>query len=499
MKQLRTLGLASVATVLLGSTAAQALTPADVWTAMKTRLTSMGQTISVGSQSEADGKLALRNVTGLVKKPNSTVSYAIPEIDLQQDKDGSVTVTLSPETDVVFSTTSPQGTVTEGTLKLTQDGLKSVVAGTDADMTYTTSATSVGVALAGLKSGGKDQPVKVDGKILGIQGTAHIVTNGATDIDSSGSAASANFTVDATTTDKTGSATIHVDFATKALATEAKTTVPAGVNMQDIAAALGAGYAANTTISYGPTTYAISRVGGPSSGTLDGKVDAGTIHVTMDKGHLQYDTDSKGLDLNVTAPVLPVPSLGIKLAESAFRLLMPVEKADAPQPFGLLLKLDGLEISKELWGMFDPKSILPHDPATLILDLAGKGNWAYNFFDPALQKSAPVIPGQVDEVSLNQLKLDAVGTHLIGTGTLKIDNSDPAVPKPDGAINLTLTGANGLLDKLGEMGLLPKEQGMAARMMLGLFARPGGGPDVLTSQLEFKPDGSILANGQRIK
>ncbi|MDE3081691.1 MAG: hypothetical protein KGI94_16845, partial [Paracoccaceae bacterium] len=78
MKQLRTLGLASVATVLLGSTAAQALTPADVWTAMKTRLTSMGQTISVGSQSEADGKLALRNVTGLVKKPNSTVSYAIP-------------------------------------------------------------------------------------------------------------------------------------------------------------------------------------------------------------------------------------------------------------------------------------------------------------------------------------------------------------------------------------------------------------------------------------
>ncbi len=40
---------------------------------------------------------------------------------------------------------------------------------------------------------------------------------------------------------------------------------------------------------------------------------------------------------------------------------------------------------------------------------------------------------------------------------------------------------------------------MGARMMMGLFAQPGDGPDTLVSTIEVKEDGSVLANGQRIK
>ena len=62
-----------------------------------------------------------------------------------------------------------------------------------------------------------------------------------------------------------------------------------------------------------------------------------------------------------------------------------------------------------------------------------------------------------------------------------------------------LTGGNGLLDTLVGLGLLPEEQAMGARMMLGLFARPGDGPDTLVSTIEVKEDGSVLANGQRVR
>jgi len=55
------------------------------------------------------------------------------------------------------------------------------------------------------------------------------------------------------------------------------------------------------------------------------------------------------------------------------------------------------------------------------------------------------------------------------------------------------------MDKLVQMGLLPQEQAMGARMMMGLFARPGEGPDSLTSTLEINAEGHILANGQRIQ
>jgi hypothetical protein len=55
------------------------------------------------------------------------------------------------------------------------------------------------------------------------------------------------------------------------------------------------------------------------------------------------------------------------------------------------------------------------------------------------------------------------------------------------------------LDKLVLMGLLPEEQAMGARMMMGLFAVPGGAEDTLTSKIEINDEGHVLANGQRIQ
>ncbi|MEM1234851.1 MAG: DUF2125 domain-containing protein, partial [Pseudomonadota bacterium] len=72
-------------------------------------------------------------------------------------------------------------------------------------------------------------------------------------------------------------------------------------------------------------------------------------------------------------------------------------------------------------------------------------------------------------------------------------------PAPDGAVDLRLVGGNGLIDALIQMGLLPPDQAMGARMMLGLFMTPSDGPDTLTSRIEVRPDGQVLANGQRIR
>ena len=73
------------------------------------------------------------------------------------------------------------------------------------------------------------------------------------------------------------------------------------------------------------------------------------------------------------------------------------------------------------------------------------------------------------------------------------------MPRPKGGVDLTLVGGNGLLDKLVGMGLLPEEQAMGARMMMGLFAVPGEGEDTLNSRIEVNDEGHVLANGQRIR
>ena len=73
------------------------------------------------------------------------------------------------------------------------------------------------------------------------------------------------------------------------------------------------------------------------------------------------------------------------------------------------------------------------------------------------------------------------------------------MPKPTGAVDLKLVGGNGQLDKLVTMGMLPDEQAMGARMMMGLFAVPGDAPDTLNSKIEINDEGHVLANGQRIQ
>lgn len=92
---------------------------------------------------------------------------------------------------------------------------------------------------------------------------------------------------------------------------------------------------------------------------------------------------------------------------------------------------------------------------------------------------------------------------MTGTGDFAFNNDDlstfDGMPAPSGEANLTLAGANTLLDKLIGMGLVSDSDAMGARMMMGMLAVPGDGEDTLTSKIEVTEDGQIKANGQRIK
>ncbi|KZY37515.1 hypothetical protein A3731_41755 [Roseovarius sp. HI0049] len=113
------------------------------------------------------------------------------------------------------------------------------------------------------------------------------------------------------------------------------------------------------------------------------------------------------------------------------------------------------------------------------------------------------MPGELNSLDLNSLTVSAAGAELTGDGSFTFDNSDmttfEGMPAPTGSVNLMLVGGNALLDKLVAMGFVPEEQAAGARMMMGLFAVPGDGEDTLTSTIEVKGDGQVLANGQRIR
>ncbi len=198
---------------------------------------------------------------------------------------------------------------------------------------------------------------------------------------------------------------------------------------------------------------------------------------------------------------MPLPPITLTAARSSGAVRVPMVASEAQQEFGLSMSLEGVELSEAAWSMFDPAGVLPREPATLALEISGTGRLDVDVIDAAAMEAASqddTPPGELRSVSLDRLRLALVGAELTGTGAFTFDNAT-VPPAPEGKIELTLTGANALIDKLVKMGLIPEDQAMGARMMIGMFAKPGEGEDVLTSTIEVRKDGSVIANGMQIK
>ncbi|WP_428512398.1 hypothetical protein [Roseovarius sp.] len=202
---------------------------------------------------------------------------------------------------------------------------------------------------------------------------------------------------------------------------------------------------------------------------------------------------------------LPFPIAG-QIARSEGHLNLPVTETDGAVPVAMRMTLEDLTMAEEIWALFDPETQLPRDPMTLVVDMSGDAALAREPLD--IMRMMEVGPdeeslGRFESVTLNELLLNAVGAQVTGEGAFEIDNEDretfPGMPAPSGSIDLQVTGANGLLDTLVAMGLLPEEQAMGTRMMMGMFGTPGEGEDVINSTIEVTEDGQVLANGQRIR
>ena len=243
----------------------------------------------------------------------------------------------------------------------------------------------------------------------------------------------------------------------------------------------------------------------PESGQTNGTVttQGSSLDFAVSKDAVAYTSNATGVALEATSSAMPLP-LTLSLAELGATFELPLSRTDAPAPWALGINMSGLALDEQIWAMFDPQAMLPRDPATVVLDLAGTATVLFNVTDPAQAEAmaASPMPVEVETVDLNELNIAFGGAQITGTGAFTLDNADmttiPGMPKPTGAVDLQLNGVNGLIDALAGMGLLPDQQVLGARMMLGAFTTATG-DDQATSRIEFTEDGQILANGQRLQ
>ena len=503
----RMLASSTVFSLIFAATGAlAAVTPEEVWESWQAMSTSAGQDLTIGSTARNGDTL---EVTGLVithaDDLGGSFSATFDKLAFKDNGDGTVTVTM-PES-YPLALAFPTDGEGPSSLKLTvaQPGLVILAGGSATETKYDFTAPTVTVTLDEAKDqAGAVLDTKASVALTEATASYLVATSGETmNLDSSFAikALALNLSgqnMDGAADGGTGTLTMSLSD----MAGTTKGTFLGAEIMANMATALNSGFTSDSAFSFGGMTINLDATDASGPMKLVGSAAGGGLVLAMDKLRVNYGSSLKGASFTVSGAEIPFPEVVIGFGETAFNVLMPASKSDTPQDFAFLTKMVDFTVSEDVWGLLDPGATLPRDPATIIFDVKGTGFWKQDIMDPEVQMDGPTPPGELTSLDLTQILAKAAGAEVSATGGLTFDNTDLAtfggVPKPTGVINVDIKGVNALIDNLIALGILPDDQAMGARMMLGMFTRPGAAPDEVTSVVEFK-DGGLFANGQQLQ
>jgi hypothetical protein len=502
-RTLAALPAASILAILGAAPAALAqVTPAEVWENWKALMGASGDATITAIEEPAGDTLTVRDLRVVVVQPDITMTMDFGTHVFEGQADGSVTVALPERYTILMEGEGPDMTLA---MSLRQTNAAMVVTGSGDTLDNALTADEMRVVLDSMRVDGQDIEIALDVALANLAGNYRTVGTDVMDIVSQVTASQATINASGTPPEPgAGPFKVEAVVDTVSASTSGLFGAEMFVNPDNLAEAFAMGFRVASEFSHGPARFRV-ETDDPMQGqvTVSGEAASGALSLRMDGEGLSYGGSNTGLKLEVAAAAMPLPDLSATIAETGFNLTMPLQQSDTPQDFGLLVKLRDVAPSNTIWNMADPGSILPREPATLELDLAGKANWLVDILDPATAEAAMGgAPGEVHSLEIRSLEVAAGGARLTGSGAFTFDNADTTsfdgMPRPEGAVDFRLTGGNGLIQRLAQMGLLPPDQVLGAQMILGLFARPTGEPDVVTSRIEVDATGQLVANGQAL-
>jgi hypothetical protein len=250
-------------------------------------------------------------------------------------------------------------------------------------------------------------------------------------------------------------------------------------------------------IGSGTTDISMGSAVGPIEAKATFGTGTGAFGITGSVASISGETKDIAYDINATG--MGLPPMQISASSAIVKLFMPLDNVDESKPAGYKIAFSGLNLSDQVWAMFDPTAILPRDEINLDIDLLASLRWVKKISEIDVKNTDQEPPFVVDSAEIKALNLTIAGAEMQTTGSVLVDNSQ-FPPVPEGTVNISLKGAQGLIGKLTEIGLIPTQNAMMIQGMTAMFFQPGdGGKDHLTSVIEMTKDGHIIANGMPIK
>jgi hypothetical protein len=496
MFRMKTYLAVPAAALLMTGTAHAALTADQVWQSWKDAGTLVGLTVSAATENNSGGVLTLNGVS---IAPAGMSGLTISDMVLTEESDG--TVTIVPGADIGATMTGD----VEGSVKLTHDGLTLTAREADGGLAYDYAAAKLDVVYdstyPGVSFDGTEPPkVTASGNVgfanlagtysdtpgtnrtFGLDLTADTVAY-ATNQDDPGMELKQN------STSETQSVALSLDLALPSTIALASIASPA-----DFTAALNEGLSASFTTTQGETSGSMKQENPYMPMDLTIKSGGGEGTGVFNKDTFSVKSKATGLEVESASGGMPVP-VKVTSGPMEFTMTSPVIATEAAGDYALLLKLDQFSVNEEAWALFDPQGALKHDAADVAIDISGKTKIDLPGLMTAEESGLPPPVPAPETLNISELGLKVAGAALAGTGAFTFDNS-MGMPMPLGEANVTVTGANALIDGLIKTGIISEDDAMGARMMMGMFMVPGASADELTSKIEAKEGFQILVNGQ---
>lgn len=480
------------AALLTGTAAAADVTAADVWANWQENLEIYGDGLSIGSEDASGDTLTISDLTLSMAEDGDTVTANLGTIVFTELGDGTVSVTMDESYPINLTIDG-----VDIVANVIQSNMEMIVSGTPEEMNYGITADSYGIEVNEFD----DVAGEIRLVMNNVSGGYGVTTGEMRALDYAISAASVDLLVDVA--EPGGEAYVIASGKIDALDTSFGADIPLDIDYDNPEEMFANGFSFSGGYEFGGAQYLfdVNADGESFAGTAS--IGTGGLAVSLDSEEISYSTGTANVAIDLQSNQLPFP-ISVSASEYALGFFMPVGTSDEPSEFGTNIALRDFAINDEIWSMLDPAGNLGRDPATIALAVDGTGRWFFDLLDPEQADAMAFadVPGELNSLNLSELTVSLAGALLTGTGAFTINNDDletfGGVPAPVGEVNLELTGANALIDKLVAMGLLPEDQAMMGRMMMGMFARTTG-DDQLSSKLEITADGQVLANGQRIQ
>lgn len=494
----------SVAILCTGSAAFAQMTPAEVWAEWKTYLTDQSYVVT-GTAATDGTTLVINDVTLKLDIDGGTgpISAALKAPSFTFAPDGSaVRFTMAEGSQITLTAATDDGMTLVAALDLEHEALAIRVSGSPADMLSEMSATQLGLDLAELVV--DDMPIwrevaDFNIAVADVSSSTRMAFDGMRQVEQNLETGPLSYTV-AGNNLGTGEA-FAITGGTQSIRMSSVLRLPQIADPSDVAALLAAGLQFDGTLSCAGSSGTLNLRTPNGNGNFTGAIDASTWDITLSGTQASYTTEYRGVALSGLMSQMPIP-FAFNVDKIGFGADLPVLPSETGQNIQMRAAMEGFTMADVLWGMFDPQAKLPRDPATVIIDLAGEARLLLDVFDTDLTDLSSTT-GRLDRLEIKELNAQAAGATLDASGDMRFDYSAAGafgnMPKTVGEVDIDLVGANTLLDRLVDIGLVPPDAAGAARMMIGLFGMPGAGEDTLKSKLEINEKGHILANGNRIQ